>query len=345
LCLGLKKAMTTQNAPAPLSRAHELARRLRQAVYDVIDPPLPMLEAIAVEIPADASGFGVVVLRVPPSRRKPHRLQSNREVYIRREDESVKIGMRQIQELTIQSVAEASRVDSTLSERGVKFRTALYSWLKEKHSGAANVAGGSLDMIAVPTTALDLGRVVGRPELTEFQARAVATFGANEYLCHFPMGRPGQWRPGLRLVRAEYETDNRKSVQQLETNGICEFSFFFITNDRSPGIFTEWLIGALAHMFCWIEKIRASAGDVAGEFALAVQMPIYGRELVLVEYGTPNFSMSHGNTLPVGFHQFPTMSVGGTEEFPQHLQRFDEDIWNLAGHDVQRNAPTFKITC
>jgi hypothetical protein len=65
-----------------------------------------MLEAVAVEIP-NTGGSGVVVLRVPASRRKPHRLQSNREVYIRREDESVKIGMRQIQELAIQSVAEA----------------------------------------------------------------------------------------------------------------------------------------------------------------------------------------------------------------------------------------------
>jgi hypothetical protein len=326
-------------AISPIPRVHELARRLRQAVYDVIDPPLPMLDAIGVDTSGD--GSGVVVLRVPSSRRKPHRLQSNREVYIRRADESVRIGMRQIQELTMQSVAEATRVAEIISDRRAKFRTELHDWLKGRPNG---IIGGGLHIIAVPTTLLDLGRVVGRPELTTFQARLTARIQGYAHSCAFPMSQHFNWKPGLRLIRAETQSENRMGSYQLETNGICEFFFYFANADKHPGVFVGWLVGALANIFAWIEVIRGAAGDVAGEFAVAVQMPIFGREALLVEYGTTQFSMAHGTTLPVGFHQFPIMSVGGAEEFPQHLQRFDEDIWNLAGHDIQRYAPTFELS-
>ena len=83
-----------------LPRVHELARSLRQPIHDVVYPPLAGLESEGIE--CDGAGGGVVLIRVPPSRRKPHRLNANREVYIRRMDETVKVGMRQIQELTIQ---------------------------------------------------------------------------------------------------------------------------------------------------------------------------------------------------------------------------------------------------
>jgi Schlafen, AlbA_2 len=325
----------------PIPRVHELARRLRQAVYDIIDPPLPMLDAIGIDISGD--GSGVVVVRVPASRRKPHRLQSNREVYIRRADESVKIGMRQIQELTIQSVAEGTRVNETILERRAKFRTALHDWLKTRQPPTA-APGGGLHIVAMPTTLLDLGRVVGRPELTAFRARVTARFGEREHLCAFPMSRHSQWKPGLRLIRDETQSEHRMDSHQLETSGICEFYFFFTMDDRHPGVFIEWLIGALGNIFSWIEIIRTGAGDVAGEYAVAVQMPIFGRDALLVEYGVTQFSSAYGNTIPIGFHQFPIISVGGAEEFPQHLQRFDEDIWNLAGHDIQRNAPTFEFS-
>jgi predicted HTH transcriptional regulator len=92
--------------PNPSPRVHELAPRRRQAVHDIVDPPLPLLEAEGI---ASEGGSGVVLMRVAASRRKPHRHRVNLEVFIRRADESVKIGMREIQELTIRSAADATR--------------------------------------------------------------------------------------------------------------------------------------------------------------------------------------------------------------------------------------------
>ena len=105
VCLGINETADhpkRAHSPNPLPRVHDLARRLRQSVYGIIDPPLPVLEAAGVEL---ASGSGVVLLRVPPSRRRPHRHQVSKEVFIRRNDETVRISMREIQELTMQAVS------------------------------------------------------------------------------------------------------------------------------------------------------------------------------------------------------------------------------------------------
>jgi hypothetical protein len=95
-------------------------------------------------------------------------------------------------------------------------------------------------------------------------------------------------------------------------------------------------------MLTWIELVR-QASDAPVEFALAPQIVILGTHAVLGEYGVSNFAEAQGHLIPVGFHEFPIMSIGAVEEFPQHLTGFDEDIWNLAGLDIQRTAPTFEI--
>jgi Putative DNA-binding domain len=76
-------------SPRPLPRVHDLARRLWQSVQSIIEPPLPVLEAKGVEM--DEAGGGVVVLRVPPSRRRPHRQTVNKDVFVRRGDETTRI--------------------------------------------------------------------------------------------------------------------------------------------------------------------------------------------------------------------------------------------------------------
>jgi len=61
-------------------------------------------------------------------------------------------------------------------------------------------------------------------------------------------------------------------------------------------------------------------------------------------YGGNAFFQACDALLPVGTNEFPLMSVGPADEFPRHLQRFDEDLWNLAGHDPQGQVVTFTIT-
>jgi hypothetical protein len=90
-----------------------------------------------------------------------------------------------------------------------------------------------------------------------------------------------------------------------------------------------------------MERIRNEAG-LPFEYACGIQLPIFGQALSLVRYGATSFAESDG-LLPTGNHLFPLISVGTADEFPLILTRFDEDIWNLAGQDVQREAPNFSI--
>jgi predicted HTH transcriptional regulator len=160
LCLGITEtAEHPKRAEAirPLPRVHELGRRLRQAVYSVIEPPLPLLEVRGVETEAD--GSGVVLLRVPPSRRRPHRQMLNRDVFVRRADETARLSMREVQELTIQAVSEATRIDAVIKERRTQFRVELDDWLRKNRKGGDPLWGGGLQLLAIPTTSVDLGRV------------------------------------------------------------------------------------------------------------------------------------------------------------------------------------------
>jgi hypothetical protein len=191
VCVGINETQDHPKraaGPNPLPRVHELARRLRQAVYDVIDPPLPVLEAIGVELDP-ATGSGIAVLRVPQSRRRPHRHNVNKEAFVRREDETVRISMREIQELTIQSIAEATRIEATINERRAKFLKEATDWHGFRMEKGVR-RGGGLQLLAVPTTPMDLIRVVGRPNLTGALARVFASFnGGARVECVWPHAR------------------------------------------------------------------------------------------------------------------------------------------------------------
>jgi hypothetical protein len=350
VCVGINETADHPKraaSPNPLPRVHELARRLRQAVYGVIDPPLAVLEAIGIGLgPADV---GVVLLRVPQSRRRPHRHSPTKEVFVRREDETAKVSMREIQELTIQSVAEATRIETTITERRAKFLDDAGEWHRMRSENG--MQGGALHMLGVPTAPIDLVRVVGRPHLTGALASvSVSLNGGTRVECTWPHAKYLIWKPGLRSVFAEHVIDGSKigvpdesARYSLHTSGVCELSYMFKTNRDHPGLFAAWIAGAMGFMLGWLHRVRGEAG-VSTEYALATQLTIYDQPVLFAEYGATTFAPSRGARLPKGGHVFPIASIGSTDEFPSHLARFDEDLWNLAGQDTQRWAPpTFSV--
>ena len=117
----------------------------------------------------------------------------------------------------------------------------------------------------------------------------------------------------------------------------------FKATEEHPGVFVGWLLGALGFMLAWMERVRNEVG-IPAEFACAIQISIFNGPISLVRYGAHSFAERDDATLPQGFHEFPLVSVGTPDEFVTILQRFDEDLWNLAGYDIQRAAPTFSLT-
>src|SRR5262249_16414834 len=149
-------AETSDNPPRadaimPLPRVGDLAGRFEDQARSCIDPPLPRLQIRAIE--TDAQGGGVVIFRTPPSRAAPHRLATTRDCYVRRGSSTMKMTMREIQDMTLNLARGLAGIDATFRERRDRFR----EW-----------AGSQTDAVAYRVTALPLvdlpdpGRIFGK---------------------------------------------------------------------------------------------------------------------------------------------------------------------------------------
>ena len=102
----------------PIRACRSLAERLSASIIASTDPPLASLEAVGVETEGDA---GVVVFRVPPSLRAPHRDRDERECYRRSGDSSIPMTMREVQDLCVVRSREGEAVYNILNERSRSF--------------------------------------------------------------------------------------------------------------------------------------------------------------------------------------------------------------------------------
>lgn len=340
VCIGIAETddhPKRANKPNPLPRVHELARRLRQAVYDVIDPPLSILEAVGVDL--DGQGNGVVVMRVPQSRRRPHRQTVNKEVYYRRADESVRVSMREVQELTLRAVSELAVIERKLRERRDAFTQFSENWIKNARRSGQEAAGASFQFIAMPALPIDLVRVVGRPNLINLGSMLVADAGRGQKQMVWPFA-PGRWRPGLRSISASYVSAGQRHVQySLETDGTCELSMCLSFGDNGIDIAESWLLAALGTMLSWIGRLRTESGS-AVEYVLAPQVSVVGRPANL---NALEGDFDFDGVLPTGRYEFPLISVGAEEEEPFLVKIFDGDLWNLAGEDFLRRPRAFTL--
>jgi hypothetical protein len=316
VCIGIEETgehPKRADKPQPLPRVHELARRLRQAVYDVINPPLSMLESVGIDL--DDRGNGVVVLRVPPSRRRPHRHAVSKEVFYRRADESVRISMREIQELTIQALSENARIDAKIEMRRTQFLEETSQSLKGWHKSHEDIWGVSFQFLALPASPIDLVRVVNRPKLIDLSSIVIARTGSGDKEMKWPYLPQAAWKPGLRSVSTARTSDTRRINYSLQTDGCCELSSFLKLTEDRPEIYESWLVGAF----------RAVSRD--GQASLSAGFESH---------------YDDDGQLPLGAFRFPLISVGSSDEAPTLLSRFDEDIWNIAGQ-AGRRTPIFAM--
>ena len=123
LILGIEE--TEDNPPRaaatqPIPRISDLAMRLEEAARACIDPRLPALQARGIEM--DNAGRGVVIFRVTPSPSGPHRVASDGHAFIPRGASSVKMTMREIQDLTLDLARGAERLYELFAGRAAASR-------------------------------------------------------------------------------------------------------------------------------------------------------------------------------------------------------------------------------
>ena len=98
-------------AVTPLPRVNDLAARLEDAARACIEPPLGGLQVRGI-VTDEATGSGVVLFRTIASPHGPHRVANDGHAFIRRGASSVKMTMREIQDLTLDLARGADRLDA-----------------------------------------------------------------------------------------------------------------------------------------------------------------------------------------------------------------------------------------
>ena len=97
---------------------------MQNAARACIDPVLPGLQIRGIEV-GGAAGEGVLLFRTGPSPAGPHRVANDGHAYIRRGASSVKMTMREIQDLTIDLLRGADRLESVFRQRQAAFKESL----------------------------------------------------------------------------------------------------------------------------------------------------------------------------------------------------------------------------
>jgi Putative DNA-binding domain len=256
-----------------------LAERLGQSIMSSTDPKITILDAIGVPTNGDA---GVVVFRVPPSIRAPHRDKDTRECYRRRGDNSEPMDMREVQDLTLDRTRSFKRIEDRLYE-GVGLPCEK-PWLHVSreagttgpHSMPSGTQARSLLLcaaraVAVPLEPISLGNLIDNPRL-KLPCIPLVLYdkrGQQQGVT----GRHAQWSPIMRGIREGSNRPNGESkhFRSINTDGrvVVEIQKSEIVyRDDLQGMPAIWLLEAFAELIASTHLLRVRMGRPDLEFAL-----------------------------------------------------------------------------
>lgn len=216
--LGIEERRDKPDKPArahavvALPRVGELARRLEDQARSCIDPPLPRLQIQAIE--TDGQGGGVVVLRTARSRAAPHRLTTTRESYVRRGSSTVKMTMREIQDMTINVARGLSSMDAAFTQQ----RAAFHDWAGENEALIVAYRVTALPLVDLP----DPGRLFGKHGVFADGQDFKATVGARTFDLPMLAKNFSDERPRLRGITRSGKHTAGAFVWELYQSGLMD---------------------------------------------------------------------------------------------------------------------------
>ncbi|MAT97230.1 MAG: hypothetical protein CL608_08820 [Anaerolineaceae bacterium] len=319
-------------AISPLPRCAELAEKIRLQARDCISPKLPLLKTK--EIVVDDMGAGLVVINVPQSRAAPHRLEHNAHCYLRRNDRSEKMTMREIQELTIQRSNFLEEVDNKFVKSHEKFQRLL-----KNNFGGSSAQGIRVTLIPV-SSEIWVNRVYGYPEfeplketeniLLDNSRKSLNLFNQFPVSANKPLLRGAQYMGGQR--------DRYQISQEVYCDGTIEF--FFTTKWEIDGlwnrIYPEWVYSLLINAVKTAFRFREEAGFSEVEYGLEVEINATVSSCRINSF-TPDDEKFTFNNNPI---VFPRLSIGSKNELREIIEVFHRDLWDSAG--VMR-YPNFEL--
>ena len=345
------------NEISPIPRCAELANRLELIFRDCVEPHIPGIEIIP--IPTEKQdGAGAIVIRVSRSRLAPHRVKPSLVCPIRRSDRCEEMTMREIQDLVLNLARGTEKLDTLLTERSKRFEEDL------------NVFGNwQQDAIGIRATAAPLGDEIwfdpGHKALGEGLAWHSVIARSGDDFCELKGENPrntNDWRPILRGARMEVfyhaifagGSLYKKSYREVHCNGLVELGLVtprsidpltgkqYREGQRGGRLPAEWLITMFANLMVWIDRLRNHARAPVAEYALELEVCIYGEPLpyLTVPETIGHFRRQRGDLSnlydiiagnPMNSTRFPRYSLGSSDEINCVLNLFELDLWNNVG--------------
>lgn len=314
----------------PIANAAMTADRVARGLASLIEPAQTNLVVRAIESPGEEGG-GVLVIRVLPSLRAPHRLRRSKECYARRGSESVPMAMDEVQDLTLQRSRLRLEQQELLDRQFVGFDRS------------------DADYVHLTDPIVHL-RTVVLPFLNQelsLRSEVLAAFAGQSKPYRGPEGRDTindvvfrdlhyAWKPILR-GRATQSFVSRDSVTQGETflfarksvknNGVVswEYASRYYENDSLTAHF-PWWVGYLASICADIERLAAFVPTIL-PMTLRVGFRCAGQHFLVT--GPRMFQEAH--ELPNQVSYLPDFAMNDLSDLAGFFEQAQEDLLSLAG--------------
>lgn len=312
----------------PIDRCCDLAERVRDQLRDCIEPKLAT--ALVRGVVTDGLHRGVVVLRIPGSIHAPHRSRGDLECYLRRNDRSEKMTMREIQDLTRLRDRGAILLDQKFATAAQGFRNVLW---RDPHTRAFGVR-----VTGFPIEPLELGRVSGRRGLVPIWSSFQLKPGKAHYELPVPV-TVGAPTPIFRGVRVQGQFDDRSASLSIYSDGAVDARFFTVphTTEHEDFLRGGEILNVAANTLLNIDIARRFSGSSALEYGIEVEVVATLDSLALRQFASEMAPVQIANVNPI---MIPRLGLNAFEQIPDILSSVCQDLFDATGNDAV--APTFE---
>lgn len=349
LLVGIKESKNNKSVAESiktLPKCEELVNRFKHFCRDLIEPIIPHLEFKGIQ--TDGNGGGVMMIRVGKSRNAPHRVKTKNKCTIRRQDRCEVMSMREIQDLTLNTLRGLDRIEDKLNERKRKFKE---EFGRLKHPNQA--FGLRITSLPVDENSF-VAKVFHNQTIKHELSRPMIKILRGKQPCQesslLPNLLPAFYRPILRGAREENFNSCEVNVSlgvygEIYSDGLIELGFittheYFIKFDC---FLSNYALGLMAQMLAWIDKVKSSSLLITSEYTIQVEFLVNNAAIPLCY---DQFHRSHkGIDTNLKSLVFPNYSYGGHSEVDDLLKLFERDLLNSVGLPVapQQHMYEFKL--
>jgi hypothetical protein len=309
----------------PIKAAAETANRVERGLAALVEPAQTNISVRGIVKPENGSE-GVLIVRVEPSIRAPHRSKRTLDCYARRGSESVPMAMDEIQDLTINRTRLRLEQMEFIDQQFHDFVVGK-SEHRDLGDELVHVRTAVIPLLDQAFTINDalLGALGNRnPAFYSHNGRAIQNDVAFR-------GLYSQWRPVLRGRKQESfdqhgGTDFLYARKVVKESGVCIFDFAADSHweSETASVHIEWLIGYFAQI---VENMRALFKTHPAAVPCTARVGIRARGSIDLAYGDGMWASK--KPIPEDVFFLPDFIIGSPADLETFFQQTQIDLYSL----------------